>query len=146
MITRRTNYQRKKAFPKKPPRPMSDRYLKEELDAIVRLILPLTESHCFTCSTTKNLQVGHLFERRHLHTTWDTHPEGNNHRQCEPCNVLHEAKPEIYTNKFIKRFGERAYHDLAERAHSKAKLTYSDLLSLLEEKQEQLRSLQGKAA
>jgi len=146
MINRRTNYQRKKPFPKKPPRPMSDKYLRDELDGIVRLILPLMETSCFTCGTTKNLQVGHLLERRHLHTTWDTHPEGNNHRQCESCNVLHEAKPEIYRDKFIARFGERAYAELCERAANKQKLTYLDLLALLEEKEAQLKMLQGKAA
>jgi hypothetical protein len=146
MITRRTNYQQRKPFPKKLARPMSDKYLREELDAIVRLILPLMETCCFTCGTTKRLQVGHLVERRHGHTRFDTHPEGNNHRQCEPCNVLHEAKPTIYQDKFIARFGERAYADIQERAHSKAKLAYSDLLSLLEEKQEELSRLKGKEA
>jgi hypothetical protein len=142
----RTNYQRKKAFPKKPPRPMSDKYLRQELDAIVRLILPLMESCCFTCGTTKNLQVSHLFERRHLWTRWDTDPQGNNHLMCERENNAHEDHPEVYTNKFLKRFGERTYADVAERAHSKAKLTYSDLLELLEKKEAQLRMLQGKAA
>ncbi len=146
MITGRTNYQRKQAFSKKPPRPMSDRYLREELDAIVRLILPLIESCCFTCGTTKNLQVSHLFERRHLWTRWDTAPNANNHLMCERENNVHEAHPEIYTNKFIKRFGKKVYSDLSVRAHSNQKLTYSDLLPLLEEKQEELRRLKGRAA
>lgn len=147
MISRRTNYQRKQAFRDKPVRRvMSTKYLEDELDAIVRLILPLMESACFTCGATKNLQVSHLFERRHRLTRWDTSPEGNNHLMCKQENANHENHPEVYTNKFLKRFGERAFADVADRAHSNQKLTYSDLLDLLEQKEQQLLKLQGKAA
>jgi Bacteriophage Lambda NinG protein len=125
---------------------MSTRYLEDELDAIVRLILPLLERSCFTCGSTKELQVGHLFERRHRLTRWDTNETGNNHLQCPNCNSRHEAFPDKYRNMFTIRFGERAYADVADRAHSSQKLTYSDLLSMLEEKESQLRTLRGKAA
>lgn len=125
---------------------MSTRWLEDELDAIVRVILPLIESCCFTCGATKELQVGHLFERRHRLTRWDTSEQGNNHLQCPKCNSRHEAFPEKYRDMFTLRFGERAYADLAERSHSKMKLTYSDLLSLLDEKELQLNQLRGKAA
>lgn len=146
MILRRTNHQRKySAFKDKPVRrPMSTRWLEDELDAIVRLILPLMESNCFTCGTTKRLQVSHLFECRHRHTRWDTSPQGNNHLMCEQENNNHENHPEVYTNKFLKRFGERAYADVAERANSNQKITYSELLDLLEEKEQQLLRLKGK--
>jgi hypothetical protein len=139
----RTNYQRRySSFRDKPEhRPMSDKYLRDELDAIVRLILPLIESCCFTCGSQYGLQVGHLFERRHTHTRWDTTIDGNNHLQCAPCNKNHEAKPAIYQDKFIDRFGERAYADLGERAHCKQKV--DDLMSILEEKQNQLKKLKG---
>jgi hypothetical protein len=146
MITRRTNYQRKKPFPKKPPRLMSDKYLRDELDAIVREILPLMESCCFTCSSTHGLQVGHLFERRHTHTRWDTTVDGNNHLQCAPCNKKHESHKTIYEDKFVDRFGPKAFDDLQFRVRNKQKLVYADLLDLLEQKQEQLNRLQGKAA
>lgn len=147
MIPRRTNYQRRySSFSDKPERPGSTRWLEGELDAIVRLILPLMEACCFTCGSTKELQVGHLFERRHRHTRWDTSEGGNNHLQCPNCNSRHEAFPEKYRDMFTIRFGERAYADVAERAHSQQKLTYSDLLELLEEKEQQLLKLKGKAA
>jgi len=142
----RTDYQQKKAFSNKPPRLMSERYLTAELDAIVRLILKKLESCCFTCDATKDLEVGHLFERRHRLTRWDTTPDGNNHLQCVECNVRHESKPEIYRDKFVLRFGERAFDDVASRAHSNQKLTYSDLLELLEHKQQQLAELKSQAA
>lgn len=144
----RTNYQKKySAFRDKPVRrPMSQRYLEDELDAIVRLILPYLESCCFTCGSKRDLQVGHLLERRHRHTRWDTSKAGNNHLQCWKCNSGHEAFPERYRTIFIRRFGERAYREIEYRAHSNQKLTYSDLLELLAEKEQQLLKLQGKAA
>lgn len=148
MISRRTNYQRKyNSFRDKPERrPGSTRWLEDELDAVVRLILPLIETCCFTCGTTKRLQVSHLFERRHRHTRWDTDPQGNNHLMCKQENANHENHPEVYTDKFLLQFGAGAYEVLVDRAHSKQKLTYSDLLSLLEEKESELLKLQGRAA
>ena len=148
MITRRTNYQRRhSAFKDKPVRrPMSTRYVEDELDAITREILHVAERSCFTCGSTKELQIGHLVERRHRHCRWDTHESGSVHLQCGPCNALHESKPQKYINMFTIRFGERAYADVLERAHSKQKLTYSDLLAMLEEKEAQLKQLKGKAA
>jgi hypothetical protein len=67
----RTNYQKKfSAFRDKPVRRSgSTKWLEDELDAIVRLILPLLESNCFTCGATKDLQVGHLTERRHVYAS-----------------------------------------------------------------------------
>lgn len=47
---------------------------------------------------------------------------------------------------FTIRFGERAYSDLVERAHSNQKLTYTDLTELLEEKETQLAALKVRAA
>lgn len=148
MISRRTNHQRKySSFKDKPERrPGSAKWLEDELDAIVREILPLIETCCFTCATVHGLEVGHLFSRRHRHGRWDTSIDGNCHRQCNPCNQRHINDSTIYQDKFIDRFGERAFHDLAERVHSNQKLTYSDLLTLLEEKEQQLLKLQGKAA
>lgn len=145
---RRTNYQKKySAFKDKPVRRvMSQKYLEDELDAIVREIMHLAEKSCFTCGSTKELQVGHLFERRHRHTRWDTDEKGNNHLQCPNCNSRHEAFPEKYRNMFTIRFGEPAYADLDVRAHSNQKLTYSDLLELLADKEARLSKLKGKAA
>jgi hypothetical protein len=136
----------KKPFSTKTTRIGSTRWVESQLDEVTRRILHLIETSCFTCGSTKELQVGHLFERRHRHTRWDTDERGNNHLQCPHCNSRHEAFPEKYRNMFTIRFGERAYSDLAERAHSNQKITFSDLLSLLEEKQTQLQKLRGKAA
>lgn len=125
---------------------MSTRWLEDELDAIVRQIMHLAEKSCFTCGSTKELQVGHLVERRHRHCRWDTTEDGAVHLQCPSCNSRHEAFPEKYINMFTLRFGEGAYAEIQERAHSKQKLTYSDLIELLEEKQKQLQKLKGKAS
>jgi hypothetical protein len=131
----------KKPFSTKTTRPGSTRWVEVQLDDLTRKILHLIEKSCFTCGSTKELQLGHLFERRHRHTRWDTTEKGNNHLQCPKCNYAHEAFPEKYRNMFTIRFGERAYAELAERAHSNQKITFSDLMELLEQKQEQLRRL-----
>lgn len=136
----------KKPFSNKTTRPGSTRWLESQLDEKTRRILHLIEKTCFTCGATKELQVGHLFERRHRHVRWDTHEKGNCHLQCCKCNANHEPHPEKYINMFTIRFGERAYSDLAERAHSKQKLTYTDLTELLEEKEAQLKELKARAA
>jgi hypothetical protein len=143
----RTNHQRKySSFTPKPTRRIgSTRWLEDELDALVREILPYLETHCFTCSKTHGLQVGHLFERRWRHGRWDTTVDGNNHRQCTQCNAQHEFESEIYINKYIDRFGPEAYHDLEIRVKSNQKLTYTELTELLAEKEAQLLKLQGKA-
>lgn len=144
----RTNYQRKySSFNPKPERDeMTDKYVRDELDAIVRLILPLIETCCFTCGSQYGLQVGHLFERRHTHTRWDTTVDGNNHLQCAPCNRKHESHPGIYRDKFIDRFGIAAFNELDFRLRNKQKLTGPDLRDLLTEKEDQLTKLRGKAA
>lgn len=143
----RTNYQQKKPFPKKPPRVMLDRYLCAELDAIASMIVKKLESVCFNigCDKRVGLEWGHLFERRHRHTRWDTHPEGNCHAQCHAHNQEHESNPRLYQDSYIQRYGERAFDDLANRAHSNQKLTYSDLLEIFEEKQRQWEELKKAA-
>src|SRR5687768_1668376 len=127
----------KKPFSTKTTRPGSTRWVEAQLDEATRRIWHLLESACFTCGSRKDLQVGHLVERRHRHCRWDTHESGSVHLQCGPCNALHESKPEKYVNMYTIRFGERAYADILERAHSNQKITFSDLLELLQEKQEQ---------
>lgn len=145
---RRTNYQKKyTAFRDKPVRRAgSTKWLEDELDAIVRLILPYLELCCFTCGTVHGLEVGHLFSRRHRHGRWDTTIDGNCHRQCNPCNQIHINNATIYQDRYIDRFGAQAFIDLNFRVHSKQKLIYADLLELLEAKEAQLLKLQGKAA
>lgn len=147
-MTWRTNFQQKKSFSKKPPRVMSDRYLRDELDAITSIIVKKLETACFIngCDKRVGLECGHLFERRHRHTRWDTHPEGNCHAQCHAHNQEHENNPRLYQDSYIQRYGERAFDDLGNRAHSNQKLTYSDLLEIFEEKQRQWEDLKRRVA
>lgn len=144
----RTNYQQKKPFSNKPPREMSVRYLEAELDALVSLIVRANEPVCFNdgCNKTKGLENGHLLERRHRPTRWDTTPEGNCHAQCPLHNQAHEGKPELYQDSYIKRFGRQAFHDLIARSRRNEKMTYTALLELYEDKKVELSRLRGKAA
>lgn len=148
-MLRRTNYQqRQSSFRKKPTRPMSDRYLREELDAITSKIVRLQESVCFIigCHKTFGLECGHLLERRHVWTRWDTAPNGNCHAQCPLHNQQHERDSSLYRESYIQRFGQQAYDDLVFRSRSKQKMGRIELEALLVEKEAQLAKLKGKAA
>ena len=146
-MTWRTNYQQKK-FTTKKPRVMSERYLTAELDAIVSIIVRKQESVCFIigCEKRVGLECGHLFERRHRHTRFDTNLDGNNHAQCPKHNQEHESNPSLYQDSYIQRFGQKAFDELEARAHSNQKLTYSDLLEMFEEKQRELEELKRRVA
>ena len=137
-----------KRYVKQNPRLYSVRWLETRLDEQTTKIIKLLEQVCFIpdCGKREGLQCGHLFERRFRPTRWDIDPTGNNHAQCEFHNSLHEEKPEIYRNAYTLRFGERAYHDLAERAHSKGKITYIELVSKWEEYKLILAQMKGRAA
>lgn len=147
-MTWRSNYQQKKSFSNKPPRLMSQRYLECELDALTSLIVRAQEPVCFVigCEKTASLENGHLLERRHRHTRYDTHPKGNCHAQCPFHNQLHEAKPAIYVDSYIQRFGQQAFDELVARSRNNQKLTYSDLLELYEAKKSELARLKSRAA
>jgi len=136
----------KKPFSGKTLREYSAPWLEARMDDLTRDILHIIETSCFTCGLTKELQVGHLFERRHRHTRWDVHEKGNNHLQCPNCNYKHEEKPEKYQDMYKRRFGEEAYAELDARAHSRMKIEYIDLFEKWEQMKAQLRQLQGKAA
>jgi hypothetical protein len=144
----KTNYQQKKSFSNKPPRLMSVRYLEAELDALTSLIVRKQEPICFIigCDKTASLECGHLLERRHRHTRWDVDPKGNCHSQCPLHNQMHEAKPEIYQNSFIERFGQQAFDDLVARSRSNQKITYTELLDLYEERKAMLAAKQQEVA
>ncbi len=138
----------KKPFSHKPMREYSTRWLEHHLDELNSNIVLFNEKVCFIigCGVRKDLQCGHLLERRHRHTRWDIHPEGNCHAQCPLHNQLHEPHPEIYRTDFVIRHGQAALDELECRARSMGKLTYTELESKFHEYQEIWRRLRGKAA
>jgi hypothetical protein len=138
----------KKPFSNKALREYSTRWLEHNLDELTSSIVLFNEKVCFIigCGVRKDLQCGHLLERRHRHTRWDIHPEGNCHAQCPLHNQLHEQKPELYRTDFVIKYGQTALDELEFRSRSLGKLTYTELVARFHEYQEIWKRLRGKAA
>lgn len=105
--------------------------VRDECDKLTRTIVLLREKECFiTGCRRRDLQCGHLFERRHQATRYDVQPDGNNHAQCSYHNLLHEENPWLYRKVFISRYGSEAYGTLAARKDLPIKRTYIELLEI----------------
>lgn len=117
--------------------------IEARLDKITSQIILNREKRCFTCSSGSNLVNGHLLERRHRNTRWDTHSTGNCHNQCNRCNSNHEPHPEVYRERYIVKFGEGEYNALCQRAHSNHKFTAIELEDILKQKEAELKELQN---
>lgn len=137
-----------KQWKPKPALLGSTRWYEAQLDDLTSKIVLFNEKVCFIigCGVRKDLQWGHLLERRHRHVRWDIHPEGNVHAQCPLHNSLHEPRPEIYRTDFVLRFGQPALDELERRARSMAKITPIELDQKYREYTEIWRKLKGKAA
>lgn len=66
--------------------------------------------------------------------------------QCWDCNAKHNDDKKPLTNYYTKKFGERAYHDLATRAHSNDKMSYEDLFNKWQEYQLILKQEKARVA
>lgn len=125
------------------PDPNSVRGLENVLDDLVRKVLPLDESVCFTDgrrgTPADPLTVSHLFGRAQRPTRFDVHLEGNNHLMHASCNSQHNDDKSIYRDKYIERFGVEAYEDLDRRAHSNRTFDYLELYRLIEQREAMLK-------
>lgn len=133
--------------PKAAPRE-STRWYEAQLDDLTSKIVLFNEKACFIvgCGVRKDLQNGHLLERRHRHTRFDIHAEGNCHAQCPLHNALHEPQPHIYRTDFVLKFGQSALDELERRARSMQKITPIELEEKFLEYTEIWKRLRGKAA
>jgi hypothetical protein len=138
----------KKPFSTKTVRIGSTRWVEAQLDELTSKIVLFNEKVCFIigCGVRKDLQNGHLLERRHRHTRFDIHPEGNCHAQCPFHNQLHESRPDIYRTDFVIRYGQSALDELERRARSMQKITPIELEEKFLEYQEIWKRIRGKAA
>lgn len=108
----------------------TEKNIKLECDDLVRRIIAIRDAKCFTCRCRTGLQVGHLIRRGIEAVRWDLE---NNHAQCEPCNVRHEEKPEIYEHEFLRRFGGEVLAKLIIRASRRTKLSYIEISAIRDE-------------
>ena len=126
----------------------STRWYESQLDDLTSKIILFNEKVCFIigCGVRKDLQCGHLLERRHRHTRFDIDPRSNNHAQCPYHNFIHEEKPEIYRTDFVIKFGQSALDELERRARSMQKISPIELEEKYLEYTEIWKQLRGKAA
>jgi hypothetical protein len=117
---------------KKPSR----KSLVKKLDGLFSLYIRQRDGYCFTCGNTDSPTCGHLFTRTAYSTRWDKRYA---FQQCWPCNYRHEFKPEIFTEKFIDRFGLEAYKQGIRDHHKPTKYTDLQLKQLIKEYEEKER-------
>jgi NinG protein len=137
-----------KPWKPKPALLGSTRWFESQLDDLTSKIVLFNEKVCFIigCGVRKDLQNGHLLERRHRHTRWDIHSEGNCHAQCPLHNSLHEGHPEIYRTDFVLKYGQPALDELERRARSMQKITPIELEEKYLEYKAIWERIRGKAA
>jgi len=115
---------------KKNKRKRQKSSLIKELDRLFSLIVRTKQPFCFCCGTKDNLTCGHLISRTVYSVRWDF---DNARTQCIKCNLLHEYRPEIFTNLWIKENGLNKYQELIKKTQNKIKFKNSDLLKKIED-------------
>lgn len=106
------------------------RNVRDECDALVRVIIALRDEQCVTCPQREDLEVGHLFKRGKEHVRWNLF---NVAGQCPSCNFLHNDHPQFYIARFVVKHGEAKYAELWELSRDQRKLTYVEMLAIRDE-------------
>lgn len=131
-------------YKQKNPKAYTRPWLEERLDELVSQIIRLRGKGCVTCPARTRLTCSHLFSRYFRPTRFDIELGGNCMVQCWDCNSKHNDDKKPLTDYYTKKFGERAYHDLATRAHSNDKVSYQDLYAKWESYKLILAQMKGK--
>lgn len=121
-----------KPFSTKKPRPETERAIKLELEYLVSRITRLRTSYCVLCGENNwsKLECGHFWHRAMPPTEFDL---TNLNTLCHNCNQRHERDPQPYRDYMLSTLGERAFDDLASKAHSSQKVGYVELFNLRNE-------------
>lgn len=102
--------------------------LVKELDRVFSLYIRKRSPVCFCCGRTVNLTCGHLITRACYSTRWDTE---NAETQCSGCNMLHEYRPEIYTEKYIEKYGIEKYIEIVKKSKEVRKFKNYELEEMI---------------
>jgi hypothetical protein len=108
--------------------------LERQADTLVREIVLKRDGFC-VCPAPKNghgnvRTPGHLISRTRRSVRWSLL---NTNEQCNSCNYIHEHRPEIYTQWFIRTFGFEMYQILVETGEKSDKLSVEQLQILCNE-------------
>ena len=114
--------------------------IEKRLDDIVRKILRLKYNSCYTCGSNHNLQVGHLFKRRHRGTRWELLVL---RLQCEKCNCYNNGEDELYEEKLKKEIGVKQFDEMKFKSNQNTKYFKCDLLDIEKELSNVLKLLEN---
>lgn len=98
-----------------------------QCDKLISQYVRMRDKRCVVCGSTQNLQCGHLITRRSQSVRFDLR---NCNAQCRGCNLLHEYRPERYTQWFINHYGTEVYNELVHKSKEIKKLTIPELQEL----------------
>lgn len=97
---------------------------------------------CFTCDKTlDNMQCGHLITRAKYSVRWN---EKNACCQCAGCNLKHEYYPEIFTQKYINKFGIDQYNELVQKSNELSDYSNTELELMIEFFKKKIKELEDK--
>ena len=113
---------KKKTNPKKKAVKKADDWMSKYIRA--------RDRRCITCRSTANLTNSHLITRAKHSVRWH---EPNCYCQCHGCNLRHEYQPEIYTDWWILKHGEAAYHELVLKSNTPSRFKAYDIEEIAEE-------------
>jgi 5-methylcytosine-specific restriction endonuclease McrA len=107
----------------------SRRGLKSHLDRLVSRITLQNGKPCFVCGETDSQLIvcGHLFARSFPPTRFLLE---NCVPLCSACNLRHEDEPHHLIDRYIARYGRRAYDTLEALHWSPRKPTHTELDAL----------------
>jgi hypothetical protein len=119
---------------KKRKKKTNRQLLERQADSLVREIVLKRDRFC-VCPAPKNghgnVRIpGHLISRTRKSVRWSLL---NTNEQCNSCNYIHEHRPEIYTQWFIRTFGFERYQTLVETGDKSDKLSVEQLQILCNE-------------
>lgn len=82
---------------------------------------------CFTCDWGGfylDFDCGHYIDRRMKSTMFD---EMNNHIQCKHCNRVLDGNTEVYRQRLVDRYGEKAVLELEEKSRTLERPLYAEI-------------------
>ena len=105
---------------KKTPRQKAIKYADDQMSLYIRA----RDGHCVQCGKIENLTNGHLITRNKYATRW---AEENCYCQCTGCNLRHEHQAEIFTDWWISKNGDEAYHALVLKSNTPHKFSTQEI-------------------
>lgn len=100
-----------------------------KLDRLVSEYVRKRDKRCVTCNKTTDLTCSHLITRGCMSLRFNLM---NCNAQCKGCNLLHEYRPERYTQWWINKYGLEEYEALVTKSKQIKRFTEEELEALIQ--------------